>query len=137
MAQPSSCPDRVIIFDGECNFCSAWVDFVLRRDVDGSIRFAARQSPAARQLLGRLGMHADNLSSIALVIGDDVHTRSDAVLRIFRALPYPWRVLCVFLFVPRWIRDAVYLLVARARYRLFGHRTACRLEDADHPKRFL
>ncbi|MBP1777702.1 MAG: hypothetical protein H6Q86_3712 [candidate division NC10 bacterium] len=137
MAQPDSCSDRVIVFDGECNLCSAWVDFVLRRDAGNSFRFAARQSPAAARLLGRLGVRSDTLGSIALVVGYDVHTRSEAVLRIFRDLPFPWKALCALLLVPRFLRDPVYSLVSRTRYRLFGRRTHCRLGNPEDHGRFL
>jgi predicted DCC family thiol-disulfide oxidoreductase YuxK len=137
MVQADSRSDRVIIFDGECKLCSAWVDFVLRRDVGGSFRFAARQSAAAGSLLVRLGAKPDDLGSIALVVGHDVRTRSDAVLRIFKELPFPWKALCALLLVPRCLRDPVYSLVSRTRYRLFGRRTTCRLRDPDAHERFL
>jgi len=137
VAQPNSRTDRVIIFDGECNLCSAWVDFVLHRDRARSFRFAARQSAAAESLLGRLGAKPDGLGSIALVVGHDLHTRSDAVLRIFGDLPFPWKVFCTLLLVPRCLRDPVYSLVSRTRYRLFGRRTTCRFGDPEGQERFL
>ena len=137
MAQFNSCPDRVIIFDGECNLCSAWVDFVLHHDVGRSFRFAARQSDAARRLLGRLGAQPDDLGSIALVFGQVVHRRSEAVLRIFGGLPFPWKAIGAMLIVPRCLRDPIYSLVARTRYQLFGRRATCRLGDSKDPGRFL
>jgi predicted DCC family thiol-disulfide oxidoreductase YuxK len=136
MAQPEPFPGKVIIFDGECNLCSAWVDFVLRRD-DGCFRFAARQSAAAGRLLGREGIRPAELGSIALIVGGEVHTRSDAILRIFRGLPFPWKTVSVFLLIPRCLRDPAYSLVARTRYRLFGRRATCRLGDTANPERFL
>ena len=137
MTQPDLRSDRVIVFDGECNLCSAWVDFVVHRDAARSFRFAARQSAAAGCLLGRLGAKPDDLGSIALVVGHDVHTRSDAVLRIFGDLPFPWKALSALLLVPRCLRDPVYSLVSRTRYRLFGRRTTCRLGDPEGHERFL
>ncbi len=137
MAQPKPFSDQVIIFDGECNLCSAWVDFVLRRDDDGSFRFAARQSGAAGRLLGRVGLRPADLGSIALIVGGEVYTRSDAILRIFRGLPFPWKAVSVFLLVPRCLRNPVYSLVARTRYRVFGRRVTCRIGDAANPGRFL
>jgi predicted DCC family thiol-disulfide oxidoreductase YuxK len=137
MTQPNSCSDRVIIFDGECNLCSAWVDFVLRRDAGKCFRFVARQSAAARSLLGRQGAQPDDLGSIALVVGHEVHTRSDAALRIFGELPFPWKALCALLLVPRCLRDPVYSLISRTRYRLFGRRATCRLGDPEDHERLL
>ena len=137
MAQLNSCPDRVIIFDGECNLCNAWVHFVLRRDVGSFFWFSARQSDAARRLLGRRGVQPDDLGSVALVLGPDVHTRSDAVLRIFRHLPLPWKALCALLIIPRPLRDLAYSLVAQTRYQLFGRRATCRLGGPNDHERLL
>lgn len=137
MAPLNSCPDKVIIFDGECNLCSAWVDFVLRRDIGSVFWFAARQSDAARGLLGGRGLQPDDSGSIALVLGLDVRTRSDAVLRIFTHLPFPWKALCALLIIPRPLRELAYSLVARTRYQLFGRRATCRLGGPDDHERFL
>ncbi len=82
-------------------------------------------------------MQSGKLGSIALIVGGEVHARSDAVLRIFWGLPFPWKALSVFLLVPRCLRDPVYSLVARTRYRLFGRRATCRLGEPANPERFL
>jgi predicted DCC family thiol-disulfide oxidoreductase YuxK len=128
-------PDRpVVVFDGVCNLCNRAVDFVVRHDRDGVFLLAANQSDAAARLLGD---QASDLDTIVLVDGDAVHTRSDAVLRIAGRLPWPWRAAVAGVVVPRPLRDALYRLVARRRYRWFGRRDTCRLPSPEEAERFL
>jgi predicted DCC family thiol-disulfide oxidoreductase YuxK len=127
----------VIIFDGECHLCGAWVDFVIRHDRNDSFRFAPRQSDAGRRLLTQFGVKPDDLGSIALVFRQGIYTRSDAVLRIFSHLGFPWNVLACVRVVPRPLRDLGYSLLARNRYRLSRGRGACRVTHPDNDGRFL
>jgi predicted DCC family thiol-disulfide oxidoreductase YuxK len=46
----------VIVFDGECGFCDATVEFILDHDPDGVFRFASRQSPEGKDLLVSCGL---------------------------------------------------------------------------------
>jgi predicted DCC family thiol-disulfide oxidoreductase YuxK len=127
----------VIVFDGECHFCSAWVRFVLQNDAQGAFRFVPRQSDAARRLLAAVGVVPDALGSIALISGRTVVTRSDAVLRIFARLAFPWCLVSWLVVIPHPLRDFAYAWVARNRYRLSSRRTQCRLVGPDESDRFL
>lgn len=125
----------VILFDGVCNLCNAWVDFVVRHDEEGRFRFAPLQSDVARDLLK--GAPADLPDSIVLVEGHSVWTRSTAALRVARALGLPWSLAWAFIVVPPALRDAVYDWVARNRYRWFGKRETCRVPTPEERARFL
>ena len=98
----------VMLFDGVCNLCNASVNFVLDRDRDARLRFASLQSASARELLTARGVAAPegDPDSMVLIEGDRVWVRSDAVLRVCRHLPWPWRAASVLLIVPRALRDA-------------------------------
>jgi predicted DCC family thiol-disulfide oxidoreductase YuxK len=74
---------------------------------------------------------------MVLIEGDRVWVRSDAVLRVCRHLPWPWRAASVFLIVPRALRDVVYRLIARNRYRWFGRSEVCRMPTPALRARFL
>lgn len=133
-----SCPHpAVILFDGECPFCRAWVAFVLRHDPRGAFRFAPRQSDAARHLLAPFGVSPDALDSIALIAGPTLATRSDAVLQICSQLGFPWRLVSWLGVIPRPLRDVGYAWVARNRHRLLGRRDRCRMADSEDGDRFL
>ncbi|UHC18619.1 DCC1-like thiol-disulfide oxidoreductase family protein [Methylobacterium currus] len=128
MATPArTTPDPagpIILFDAECVLCSASARFVLERDCRATFRLASMQSEAGRSLFQRHGMDPDDPASL-LVVGDRVRRDSDAVLGICEALGYPWRLARVFRLVPAVLRDPVYRVLARNRYRLFGRRETC------------
>jgi predicted DCC family thiol-disulfide oxidoreductase YuxK len=126
-----------VLFDGVCNLCNGSVLFVIDRDPSAHFHFAALQSDAGRALLRQHGYAGADLSSIVLVDGGRLYTRSTAALRIARRLAWPWRLLYALIVVPRPLRDAVYDLVARNRYRWFGREEACRVPTPELRGRFL
>ncbi len=127
----------VVLFDGVCNLCAASVRFVIRHDARGHFRLASLQSPAAHRVLHDAGVTGPLPDSLVLVDEAGVHVRSTAVLRLARRLDWPWRLAAAFLLVPRPVRDAVYTVVARYRYRWFGCQNEC-LVPAPHLRdRFL
>ena len=137
---PSQLDHPVVLFDGVCNLCNAWVQWLLEHDREGRFRLASLQSAAAREVLSeRLTPEeiAELPDAIVLVDASGVHTRSGAVLRIAAGLGWPWKALQAFLAVPGFARDAVYGLVARNRYRWFGHRETCMMPSPEVMERFL
>lgn len=97
-----------VVYDGHCNLCITSVRFLQRHARPGTLEFVA--NPAADQ-------------RTVVVIDDGVEYRkSDASLHLLRYLRFPWPALRVVAVVPRPVRDAVYDVVARNRYRWFGRR---------------
>lgn len=127
---------RIVVFDGACNFCSRSVQFILRHDVRGRLRFAPLQSQTGRQLLERNGIDPADAQTFLLLDGDSVFVRSDAALEIAKDLG-TWQWLRVFRFLPRMLRDWTYDLIARNRYRWFGRRDACFVPTAEQRGRFI
>jgi predicted DCC family thiol-disulfide oxidoreductase YuxK len=127
----------IVVFDGQCRFCSGWVRFLLPRDRGGRLRFAAMQGRAGAALLARHGLAADDLDTILRVDGDAAVLRSAAIIRAIRALGGPWRLVGLRRIVPPFLRDALYGLIARNRYRLFGRTAACMVPPPDAASRFL
>ena len=119
-------PDHpIVFFDGVCGLCNATVDRLLRWDRRGVLRFAPLQGATAERLLStRLTVHMDTL---VLCDAQGIHLRSEAVLRTAAYLGPPWRLFTVLRVVPRRLRDGVYDLIARRRYRWFGRKQICRL----------
>lgn len=127
----------VVLFDGICNFCNATVNFLLDKDTAGVLRFAALQSKAGQNLLEACGLPAADFDSIVLMQDGRSYVKSGAVLRIVWHLPLPWKLAAVFLAVPGALRDYVYGVIARHRYRWFGKRESCRVPSAEVRARFL
>ena len=133
----------IILYDGVCGLCNRLVQFLLKHDKDGRLRFASLQSDFAEKVLGRHGIDAKDLDTVHVVVNYDqpderVLQRSDAILRAGRELGGFWGASAsVARVVPRALRDVVYRLVATNRYRVFGKYDTCMLPDPDQRSRFL
>jgi len=128
----------VVLFDGVCNLCNGAVNFIIDRDPGSHFRFAALQSEQAAALLAPLGRVPEvEPQSFILVEDGKVYERSSAALRIARRMRGGWKLLYAFMVVPRPLRDAVYRLVARNRYRMFGKAESCRMPTPELRARFL
>ncbi len=132
-------PSATILFDGVCNLCNGFVQFVIRHDAAGRFRFAALQSEAGRALLAAHGATPATADpeSVLLVSGGRLYSHSGAVLRIAQGLGWPWRLAAVGWVLPRAGRDALYRFVARNRYRWFGRQDSCMLPTPALKARFL
>lgn len=128
--------DDVILYDGVCVFCSRWVHFVVARDVAARFRFTPIQSAYGTRLAQALGIDADDPDTNALIHGGVAWFKSDGALTVLSCLP-GWRWVRVLLAVPRPLRDAVYNVVAKNRYRIFGKYDACIVPDTKMRTRVL
>ncbi|MFA5121778.1 thiol-disulfide oxidoreductase DCC family protein [Zavarzinia sp.] len=127
----------IVVFDAMCVLCSANAQFILKHDRAGRFRLASMQGAVGTALYRRFGIDPADPDTMVVVDGDRCLRDSDAVLAIWAGLPWPWRGVAVFRLVPRGLRDAVYRLVARNRYRLFGRRESCWMPTPDQAKRVL
>ena len=127
----------IILFDGFCNFCSASVLFIVKRDRHARFVFAASQSKEGQKILAERGIQEMAAHSIILLEKDRVYEQSEAALRIARRLRWGWPLLYGFIVLPRGLRDYVYNLIAGNRYRLFGKRDQCFIPDEEIRNRFM
>ncbi|MBO0346240.1 thiol-disulfide oxidoreductase DCC family protein [Roseibium limicola] len=128
----------VLIFDAECVLCGAWVGFILRHERHHEIRFASSCSVGGRQLAGRFGFTCEDLERTFLLIeNNQAFTRSEAALAVAAHLKAPVSWLRLLMGIPSVLRNAVYDLVARNRYRWFGHKSECFIPTPDQRARFL
>ena len=126
----------IILFDGVCHLCDRCVRFALARDRDERFHFAPLQSALGRELLEKHGLPTDSLASMVLIDRGRAYTKSSAALRIAGQLGFPWKAGLPFLVVPKILRDAVYGIIARNRYRWFGKRESCMVPEARWKRRF-
>lgn len=137
-AVPAFADDHpIIVFDGECIFCSGWVNFVLRHDRQGRYRFITAQSPLGEALYRHYGLDSRNYETNILLEDGIAYLKSEGSLRMAAGLGFPWKLAGVFRVLPRSIRDPLYELVARNRYRIAGRRNACFVPTPEHRARFL
>jgi predicted DCC family thiol-disulfide oxidoreductase YuxK len=120
--------DDVILYDGVCVFCSRWVRFVAARDVEQRFRFTAIQSGYGARLAQAFGINPDDPDTNAVIHGGVAHFKSDGALTVLSNLP-GWSWVRVLRLVPKPLRDAVYNIVARNRYKIFGKYEECFVPD--------
>jgi predicted DCC family thiol-disulfide oxidoreductase YuxK len=132
----------ILLYDGTCGFCAESVQFVLRHDRRGLLRFAALDSGFARGILAR---HPELARVDSMVwfepphdgAGERLFTRSAAALRVAGYLGGAWRIAAVASLLPRFLRDSLYNLVARHRHQLVGGERQCLVPSPDQRARFL
>jgi predicted DCC family thiol-disulfide oxidoreductase YuxK len=127
----------LIVFDGECNLCNWAVNFVLGRDKGEIFLFSPNQSDSAREILTKLGLDSVGDETVYLIEKDRIYSRSTAVLLVLRRLPFPWKLLSVFIIIPKRIRDFIYDVIAKHRYEWFGKMNSCRVPSQGERNRFL
>lgn len=128
-----------LLFDGVCNLCNGAVRFIIKRDPAGYFRFVSLQSELGKKLLADCGLPEmdGGMDTLVLLEQGNCYVRSTAALRTARRLKTPWNWLYVLILVPRPIRDWLYGVVARRRYRWFGKRDQCMMPPAEYRDRFL
>ena len=133
----------IILYDGVCGLCNRLVQFLLRHDKRGQLRFASLQSDFAATVLVRHGLDPKDLDTFHFVENynqqdERVFQRSDAVVRAGRELGGFWAMLATIArTLPRTLRDLLYRMIARNRYRVFGKSETCMLPDPNQRSRFL
>ena len=140
MLIPDNVPDvkkPILLFDGECNLCNGWVQFVMKRDRDRVFFFSSLQSELGRRVSQSLGLSGEDLKTLILVDESGYFLKSSAALGILKRIGLPWAMFAALLIVPKFARDAVYDFVARNRYRWFGKSAVCMLPTKSQTERFL
>ncbi|MBV5283299.1 MAG: thiol-disulfide oxidoreductase DCC family protein [Paludibacter sp.] len=127
----------LILFDGVCNFCCGWVQFLIRVDKKERFKFAALQSDAAKRTLTAHGLVSESPETVIYLRGNRYFYASTAVLEILHDIGGVWKIVLIFKLIPRFIRDAGYRFFASRRYKLFGKKTSCMLSTPENEKRFL
>ena len=124
---------KLILFDGVCNLCNGFVNFIIDSDKHGQFKFSSLQSAYAQRLLKD---KPESLDSVVFYDGENLYEKSEAVFNIAESLKgYKW--LKVFRVVPKWIRDYLYDTIAKNRYKVFGKSETCRIPTSDLKVRFL
>ncbi|MDR7149705.1 putative DCC family thiol-disulfide oxidoreductase YuxK [Hydrogenophaga palleronii] len=127
----------IVVFDAECLLCNGWVQFLLRNDRRGDIRFASIQGVNGMRLLDEVGLKTEGLDTLLVIQGNRRWQYSAAIFQVLHQLGWPWRLAWVAWLIPSVLRDAAYRFIARNRYWIFGRSETCILPPADFATRFL
>ncbi|WP_420316061.1 thiol-disulfide oxidoreductase DCC family protein [Ekhidna sp.] len=137
MGTDHSIKKPIILFDGVCNLCNSSVQFIIKRDKEEKFLFASLQSGYSKENLPPTLSNESDLQSIVLKKGDVIKTKSSAALHISKELSGLWPALYAFIIIPKFIRDWVYDIIAKNRYRWFGKKDQCMIPSPEIRNRFL
>lgn len=127
----------IILFDGICNFCNFWINFILKRDQKKVFLFAPLQSNAGQRYLNKYNLSLTQFDTFILIEGENIYTMSDAAIIIAKNLSGPVKLISMLKIFPKSFRDWGYSVIARNRFKLFGKRDSCRLPEPGEKDRFI
>lgn len=139
---PETNSHAVVLYDGICGLCNGLIQFLLKRDRHDRFRFASLQSEFAAALLKRYGVNSVDLDTIYVVdnygkANERLLLRSDAVLHLLRQIGGIWKLFGLGSRIPKSLRDALYNMIVRNRYRMFGKYEVCLMPEERFKHKFL
>ncbi|QEI10884.1 thiol-disulfide oxidoreductase DCC family protein [Cellvibrio japonicus] len=129
--------NSIIVFDGTCKLCNSSVNFIIERDHKNIFKFAHMQTNIGQQILVTYNISNDNIDTFLLVKNGEAFIKSDAALAITKELKSPWNHLIILRIIPRPIRNYLYSLIARNRYKWFGKQEYCMTPTPELQDKFL
>jgi len=130
-------PNKLVLFDGVCNFCNFWIRFALKRDRKGKLTFGSLQGETAQRLLPQYGIDPAVITSVIFIENGIAYQESTAALKVCRHLSGGWKLLYAFIIIPTFMRDVIYKWIAKNRYKWFGKQESCMLPTAEQRARFV
>ncbi len=128
---------NIILFDGVCNLCNGLVQFVIKRDKKSIFKFASLQSDFGQQFLQQNNLSATTFNSFIYVRNNTILQKSTAALYVLKDLSTLASVLFVFILIPAFIRNFIYDIVAKNRYKWFGKKDECIVPTPALKEKFL
>ena len=130
---------NIVLIDGVCHLCQGLTKWIIKRDGKENFHFASLQSEIGEKLLKHGGLSLHSMDTFVFIEQGEYYTRSTGALHIGKKLGFPYKLASVFLLIPAGVRDRLYNVVARNRYRWFGkdEDDACMLPTPEIRKRFL
>ncbi len=124
-------PNRILLFDGFCNLCNGLVMFIQKRNSSASIHFAPLQSSTGRIILKKINSGQHHLDTVVYLSHGKYYFKSSAILHVLKDLGGGWQLCYGFIIIPRFIRDFLYDIISRSRYRIFGRSDSCIIPTVD------
>lgn len=128
--------EKILLFDGVCNLCSNLVLFIIKKDPKSQFKFTALQSEMGKLLLKKYILESNNLNTVVYIKGENYFLKSTAILNIVKDLGGYWKLFYVFILIPKFLRDFIYDLIAKSRYRIFGKKESCMIPSPEINQRF-
>ncbi len=123
---------KVIFFDGACGLCNTSIEMLIRLDKHKTFKYTSLQGEYVKTL-----DIEEELDSIIFDEEGMLYYKSTAILRILRSLGGVWVLSNIFYIIPRFLRDFIYDVIAKYRYKLFGKIHSCRMPNKGEEKLFI
>lgn len=127
---------NIVLFDGVCNLCDNTVLLLIKYDKNNQLYFAAQQTNAGSKIMNQYGIHA-NTASVIFIKNGTVYVKSDAIIEIAKLLKGWPRILIAGKMIPLKIRNWIYDLIAKYRYKIFGKKNECVIPAKEHMHKFI
>lgn len=127
----------VVLFDGVCNLCNSAVQLIIRYDKKAYFSFASLQGEYGQKFLKANNLNTEDYDSFILFENGTMYTESTAALCVAKRMGFPWVLSYPLLIIPKFIRDAVYRLIAKNRYQWFGKKEQCMIPSPNVQNRFI
>ncbi|KIO77028.1 hypothetical protein TH53_11710 [Pedobacter lusitanus] len=138
MASALTIKKDIILFDGICNFCNSYINYVISHDEHNRFVFASLQSDTAKELSAAHQIDLQSLNSIIVIHHKKIFTRSDGIIHIAKHLKSKWSWLLLLAgYIPQSVRDYFYTLFANRRYSWFGQADSCMIPTKEVREKFL
>lgn len=127
----------IILFDGVCNFCNYWVNYVLKNDKKNLFRFAALQSESGKKLLNKFNLPENDFDSFIMIAEGKIFKKSEAAFIVAKNLSGMSKIILPFKLLPASLNNFIYDIIANNRYKIFGKKNYCRIPDAKERDKFI
>ncbi len=115
----------IVIYDGTCNLCNFWLDFILKRDKKKAFLFLASSSLDAKIIIKKYKLETHVLNTIVLIKDEKTYIKSEAILEVFKDLDSYFYIFRIFKLLPLSFRDYLYTLISKNRHKIFGKQDLC------------
>ncbi|MBS4012761.1 MAG: DUF393 domain-containing protein [Bacteroidetes bacterium] len=127
----------IVFFDGSCILCNYAVNFIIRNDKHNVFHFAPLQWEVSKKILNKDYPYSTLPNTLIYLENGKLYKESNAILRIFRKLPFPHYLFYSFIIIPKFIRDIIYKFISKKRYSWFGKYDSCIAPSQDIKNKFL
>lgn len=127
----------IILFDAVCVICNGWAKFLIKYDKKIQFKLVSAQSELGIALLKHYQMSTEHYTTMVVIKDGKLYTESTALLKVIQHLGFPFSLMNAGYFIPRFIRDFLYRLVALNRYKLFGKTDSCLIPSHENKRHFL
>lgn len=127
----------VVLFDSYCLICEGFIQFLLRTDRQGILKYAALDSEKSKAEIRKRSIPIPQAGSVILLEEENYFLESEAILHILKLTDRHRSLRKLARLFPRFFRDGIYRFIARNRYRVFKSKKSCPLPDPELRSRFV